>query len=155
MNLSVLELKVSPVTLAVLLAVAMWWLARSGPPSLPRGSATLTLAAVLAALALLIGGRAVLDFRRARTSVNPFRPGNCSALVAEGIFRYSRNPMYLALLLALIAWALYLGNVWALLLVLVFPLWMNRFQIRPEERALHRAFGDAFDAYRRRVRRWL
>jgi protein-S-isoprenylcysteine O-methyltransferase Ste14 len=153
--MSWLELKVSPVTLALLLAIAMWWLARQTAPSLPQGPLVLTLAALLAALALLLGGAAVLHFRKARTTVNPFRPQQISALVADGVFRWSRNPMYLALLLALLAWALYLADLWAMLLVLVFPLWMNRFQIRPEERALREAFGDEFDAYCRRVRRWI
>lgn len=153
--MSWLELKISPVTLAGLLVIAMWWLARQAAPSLPQGPLTLALAMALATLALLIGGAAVLHFRKARTTVNPFRPGKSSALVADGVFRYSRNPMYLALLLALLAWALYLASLWALLLVVVFPLWMNRFQIVPEERALRQAFGDEFDAYCRRVRRWI
>jgi len=73
-----------------------------------------------------------------------------------GLYRISRNPMYLGFLLLLVAWGIYLANVPALLLMpVIFIVYMNRFQIIPEEKALDQAYGDVFLAYRRKVRRWL
>jgi protein-S-isoprenylcysteine O-methyltransferase Ste14 len=75
--------------------------------------------------------------------------------VARGIYNYTRNPMYLGMLLVLLALALYRASPWALAGPLLFIVWMNRFQIVPEERALAAKFGASFEAYRQRVRRWL
>lgn len=72
-----------------------------------------------------------------------------------GIYRYSRNPMYVGLAAMLSAWAIYLRSPVALSGVAVFILYMNRFQITPEERALESLFAEEFVAYRARVRRWL
>lgn len=145
--------------LAVGLALLMAWLAGIVPvpgPG-PAGVPSLRMAAALAlgSAGLGVGIAGVLAFRRARTTVNPWRPERASALVDTGIYRHTRNPMYLGLLLGLLGWAVYLGSLLALLLALAFVPWMNRFQIGPEERALERIFGDDFAAYRRRVRRWL
>ena len=73
-------------------------------------------------------------------------------LVDSGVYRFTRNPMYLALLFGLAGWALFLGNVYSLTLNVVFVAYMNRFQIRPEEQALESVFGEAFIDYRSRVR---
>ncbi|MBG6289848.1 isoprenylcysteine carboxylmethyltransferase family protein [Pseudomonas nitroreducens] len=97
----------------------------------------------------------VLSFRLARTAVNPLRPETASALVSSGIYGHTRNPMYLGFAIALVAWAFYLASPVALLGVVGFVLYMNRFQIGPEEQALASLFGEAFAAYRTRVRRWL
>ncbi|MCY1553776.1 Phospholipid methyltransferase [compost metagenome] len=97
----------------------------------------------------------VASFRRAKTTVNPTTPGAASALVDSGIYRYSRNPMYLGLLLVLAGWGLWLAHALALLGLPAFVVYMNRFQIAPEERALTAVFGDAFAAYRQKVRRWI
>jgi protein-S-isoprenylcysteine O-methyltransferase Ste14 len=94
-------------------------------------------------------------FRRARTTVNPLQPDRASALVSAGIYRYTRNPMYLALAMALLAWGLWLGHAVAPCGVAIFVAWMNRYQIAPEERALAGLFGAEFERYRREVRRWL
>jgi len=94
-------------------------------------------------------------FLRARTTINPLDPGKASALVASGIYRFTRNPMYLGMATLLLAWAVYLSNVAALAGLALFVAYINHFQIEPEERALRARFGEAFDAYCRRVRRWL
>jgi len=82
-------------------------------------------------------------------------PETASRLVDSGIFRFSRNPMYLALLMALGAWGIFLGNLWGLLLIAGFVFYMNQFQIKPEERALETTFGPAYINYKSKVRRWL
>ncbi|MCP9758538.1 isoprenylcysteine carboxylmethyltransferase family protein [Aquitalea sp. S1-19] len=149
-----LELKIPPPLLFLLLAGLMWLLSRATPDmrGIEAGFYPVAALALSGSLLLLAG---VAAFIRARTSVDPRKPDGASALVSSGIYRLSRNPMYLGDLLLLGAWAFYLGNALTLILLPVFVLYMNRFQIRPEERALGRHFGAAYHDYCRRVRRWL
>jgi len=82
-------------------------------------------------------------------------PESISSLVVTGIFKRTRNPMYLALMLALTGWGLYLANIFSLLVAVCFVLYMNRFQIQPEERTLEEIFGSEFNDYKKQVRRWI
>jgi protein-S-isoprenylcysteine O-methyltransferase Ste14 len=150
-----LELKLPPVAAFGIVAVLSWALARQvpGPSFTPAWRIWLALA--LLALAAFIGLSGVRAFRQARTTVSPLSPERASSLVATGIYRHTRNPMYLALTLSLLAWAVQLGSLWGLLAVAVLPAWLTRFQIIPEERALAARFGAEFEAYCRRVRRWI
>jgi protein-S-isoprenylcysteine O-methyltransferase Ste14 len=113
------------------------------------------LAGTIFVLALAIGLSAVFGFHRAKTTVNPLAPEKASALVVRGIYRWTRNPMYLAMLLVLIAWACVVSNLAALAILPLFVAYLNRFQIVPEERALQARFGSEFEQYKRTVRRWL
>lgn len=124
----------------------------------PRLEATPTLqaAAILAAVAgICFDIAGISSFHRARTTVNPLRPERATSLVTSGVYRITRNPMYVGMLFILVSWALFLSSLWALLGPVAFILYMNRFQIRPEEQALARIFGDGFTAYTNKVRRWL
>jgi protein-S-isoprenylcysteine O-methyltransferase Ste14 len=133
----------------------MWAVAKL-PPTLevPKSVRALT-AVVLVALGVAVSMGGILSFRRARTTVNPLKPETTSALVESGIYAFTRNPMYLGMLLALLGWAVYLSSSWALLGPMLFVLYITRFQIIPEERALHGLFGAPFSTYKQRVRRWL
>lgn len=153
--LSALELKMSPVMLSVALALLMWQLARLTPGFAMAPYLRLTALLALSGAGAAIAFAGIWSFHRARTTVNPWRPHASSALVVSGIYRRTRNPMYLGLLLGLLGWGLYLANLFTLLLACVFVPYMNRFQIRPEERALEQAFGQEFLNYRQLVRRWL
>ena len=113
------------------------------------------IVAVLFGIGVAIGVIAWVHFLRARTTVNPLDPGKATALVASGVFRFTRNPMYLGMATLLLAWAVYLSNVAALAGLALFVAYINRFQIEPEERALRARFGEEFEAYCRRVRRWI
>lgn len=95
------------------------------------------------------------SFRRALTTGSPTSPEDSTSLVSTGVYAITRNPIYLGMLLVLIAGALCLTSLWALLAPLSFALYITRFQIIPEERALETLFGLAFADYKRRVRRWL
>jgi protein-S-isoprenylcysteine O-methyltransferase Ste14 len=97
----------------------------------------------------------VVAFRRARTTLNPIKASSASALVRSGVFRFTRNPMYLGLLLQLFAWTVFLSNPMTLLFLPVYVLYINRFQIIPEERVLTSLFGTEYSAYKKSVRRWL
>jgi protein-S-isoprenylcysteine O-methyltransferase Ste14 len=105
------------------------------------------------------GGRkrqtGIVSFRRAKTTVNPMKPSSSSSLVISGIYKYTRNPMYLGFVLVLLGWAAFLSNLAALALVPAFVLYLNYFQIMPEEHVLASLFPDAYPAYRARVRRWI
>ena len=102
-----------------------------------------------------IGVASVLQFLLAKTTLNPFQLETASQLVTGGIYRLSRNPMYLSLVFILLAWMVYLGSLSALFGVGLFIWYITKFQIKPEEEGLKHLFGDAFTAYCQRTRRWL
>ena len=153
--MSALELKVPPVAVVLTFAGFMWLVARAFPALAFAFAGRVVLSAILAGVGVAVALVGVVAFRRASTTVNPTRPETASALVTSGIYRLSRNPMYLGLLLVLTGWAVALAHPVALLFLPAFMAYMNRFQIGPEERALQAEFGPAFDAYARSVRRWL
>ena len=150
-----LELKIPPPVVAVLVGIAMWFVSRAGPAVelslLVRGIVSLVIA-LAGGITALAGD---LAFTRAGTTVNPFRPQNTSSLVTSGIYRFTRNPMYLGLLAILVGWAAFLCSAFALLGPVAFVAYITRFQIVVEERALLAKFGSAYSAYLARVRRWL
>ena len=149
-----LELKLPPVALGAITA-ALMWIASSVSPAFdikfPANSVSSASLALTGALTCLAG---VISFRRAKTTVNPMKPDAASSLVVSGIYRYTRNPMYAGFLLILLGWAAFLSNVLALIVVPAFVLYMNRFQILPEERVLTALFADEYTEYLARVRRW-
>jgi protein-S-isoprenylcysteine O-methyltransferase Ste14 len=151
----VLELKVPPVAVVLAAAALMWFVAWAVPAFgflLPARDWVAMSFALVGAVTSALG---VVSFRRAGTTVNPMKPDSSSSLVASGIYRLTRNPMYLGFLLVLLGWAIFLSSVLAFLFLPAFILYMNRFQIEPEERALAALFGQAFAAYKARARRWL
>jgi protein-S-isoprenylcysteine O-methyltransferase Ste14 len=151
----VFELKVPPLALGFLMA-ALMWLATWAIPTFGFIFHARTVFSVSMAVAgAVISGLAVASFRRAKTTVNPLNPDSSSSLVVSGIYRFSRNPMYLGFLFGLLGWAIFLSNPLAFFLLPAFIAFMNRFQIEPEEKALAVLFGEQFAAYKSRVRRWL
>ena len=150
-----LEAKIPPPVIAVLMAGVMWGVSSVAPllemPASLRRAAALAIA--LSGGAVMLAG--VISFRRAKTTVNPTRPEKTTSLVCSGIYRVTRNPMYLGLLFVLVAWAVFLSSGWALLGPLAFLLYIDRFQIAAEERALSALFGPTYAAYKSQVRRWL
>jgi protein-S-isoprenylcysteine O-methyltransferase Ste14 len=151
----ILELKIPPAVL-VAFTGALMWLASAATTAtafvIPGRSLG---AAVMMITGVIISGLGVASFRRARTTVNPMKPGSASVLVDWGIYRLTRNPMYLGFLVVLLGWAIFLSNIFAFLLLPAFIFYMKRFQIEPEEKALTATFGQAFVSYKTRVRQWL
>lgn len=133
------------------------WLAAHAVPGLGFAlplRRVLVLAPVLAGIATAVAG--IVAIRRAKTTGNPRQPATASALVTTGVYRFTRNPMYLGQFLVMLGWSLWLANGAALLLLLpAFVAYLTRFQIMVEERALTANFGSAYVAYLARVRRWL
>lgn len=132
------------------------WAGSVFAPSLNAAfSARVTATLLVLCIGVFFSLAGALSFRKAKTTVNPLKPETASALVSSGIYRYSRNPMYVGFALFLTAWACYLASPLSLLGVLGFVLYMNKFQIAPEERALTTLFKADFLAYQAKVRRWL
>jgi len=150
-----LELKIPPVIVGIAFATAIWLVSLVFPSTNYYIPASQTLALFLVFAGAVVALSGVVSFTRARTTVNPMEPEAATSLVVSGVYRITRNPMYLGLLLVLLGWTVFLGNPVALLLLPGFVLYMNRFQIIPEERALSAQFGDAFSDYVQRVRRWV
>lgn len=150
-----LELKVPPLVLVILTALLM----RLAATALPKANFDfpfrLSIASAVSIAGFLICVLGALQFKRARTTLNPIKPQSASSLLTSGIFRHTRNPIYLGFLLILVALALSIANAAALAALPAFVLYMNRFQIEPEERALSRLFGDDFKAYCLEARRWI
>ena len=146
---------IPPPVVAAIIGALMWAANRF----LPWGSFTFAFrepaALLLLATGLLLMLAAVAQFITARTTINPMRPSRASRLITTGVFALSRNPIYLADLLLLAAFAVWLGNAFNAALLVLFVWYINRYQIVPEERALSGLFGAEYEAYCARVRRWL
>jgi len=151
-----LELKVPPLVVVLLMGLLMWlvsWFMPAGRSLVLQ--ARQLVSANVAAMGVIVCSLGVVRFRRTKTTVNPMKPGSASSLVVSGIYQFTRNPMYLGMLLVLTGWAIFLSNALSFLFLPAYVFHMNRFQIRPEERALASKFGQDFANYRSKVRRWL
>ena len=150
-----LEAKVPAPIVAALVGAAMKLYAmRSGVPIDPT-PLRMVVGLAFAQASGLLALAAFVTLRRARTTINPLDPARATRLVTGGVFRLSRNPIYLSLLWLLLAYAIRLDSTAVWLGPVLFFLYVSRFQILPEERALQAKFGEAYAAYRRRTRRWL
>jgi protein-S-isoprenylcysteine O-methyltransferase Ste14 len=153
--MSTLELKVPPPVVTLVLGFLMWWTPPAAVLVQMPFAARVIGAIVLVCVGQGIGFAGVIAFRHAKTTVNPVKASLASALVVRGVYRYTRNPMYLGFSMTLLAWAVFLANPLAVLWLAVFVLYITRFQIIPEERVLASLFGAEYEAYKRRVRRWV
>jgi len=150
-----LELKVPPVAVFLLVILLMYGLTVLVPSlniSVPF------VEVVVGGLTLLsgyMGIAGVYEFHKVKTTVNPVKPDTASSVVRTGVFSFSRNPMYMALLLLIIAIGLWWQHLSVVLCSVVFVSYMNRFQIKPEERVLERLFGEEYVDYKNHVRRWI
>lgn len=150
-----MELKLPPPLVALLLCALMWSIDFLVPVGRVQAEGQAVIALALVCVGIGFSLSAMLVFREARTTVDPRDPGKATQLVASGVYRLSRNPMYLGMLCTMTAWAVYLGSPWGLPLLPIYVWYITRFQILPEEVALHRLFGASYVAYCARVRRWI
>src|SRR5690242_4524448 len=151
--MSALELKVPPPIVALVMALLMWLTpAVAGLVQIPNPARVLC-AVVLVCVGQGISIAGMVAFRRAKTTVNPVKASLASSLVIRSVSRYTRNPMYVGLLLT--PWAVFLANPLAVLWVVVYVLYITRFQIIPEERVLASLFGAEYEAHKGRIRRWI
>ena len=106
-------------------------------------------------LGLFVFISAVRSFRKQKTTVNPLAPKQASSLVVSGIFEYSRNPMYLGMLIVLLSISFKFNLAGGIVISLFFYLFITRFQIFPEEEAMNELFGDEFIEYSNKTKRWI
>jgi protein-S-isoprenylcysteine O-methyltransferase Ste14 len=150
-----LALKVPPPVQALVCGILMWVIDRQLPGGQLESAIQLPMAILFAVSAVVLVVFSMLAFRRASTTVDPFHPEEASQLVVDGFFGYSRNPMYVSLLLVLIGWAIWLGNVYNVAVLVLFVTYITFFQIIPEEEAMRSLFGETYEHYCSRVRRWI
>lgn len=150
-----LELKIPPPVIAALVAIAMWGISLITPLLEIFAPYRLPVAIAIALAGIAFNVAGIISFREVQTTINPMKPESASSLVSSGIYRITRNPMYVGFLCLLVAWAAFLASPWTSLGPLAFFLYISRFQIAPEEIALSRLFGTDYTSYKTMVRRWL
>ena len=150
-----MKLTLPPGIQGPIFAAMSWVLAKRFPEFSFEWDAMRYVAAGFAAAGLLIIATAISQFTNAKTTINPMTPDNAEKLVVKGLYRFTRNPMYLGVLFLLLAWAAFLQNVVSFAPAALFIVFMTLFQIKPEEKALRKKFGADYDEYCRRVRRWI
>lgn len=106
-------------------------------------------------IGILILLNPVLKFKKSKTTINPIKFKKVNKLVTSGIYKYSRNPMYLGLLIIVISSSIFYLNIYSILTPLFFYLWINRFQIKREEVFLTKKFGEDYLSYKKKTRRWI
>ena len=150
-----LALKIPPPVQALICGVLMWVVDEKLPGGEFEFAFQLPFAILVAVSGIALVVVSMLAFRRVSTTVDPFHPEETSNLVVGGVFRFSRNPMYISLLLVLIGWAIWLGSVLNIAVLALFITYITVFQIKPEEDVLRSLFGESYHDYCSKVRRWI
>lgn len=150
-----LRTRIPPPIVGALIAVLMRAVADVPPTWTISTQVARAVAIVLVVIAVTVDVSALVAFGRASTTANPFRPERATRMVTGGVYRFTRNPMYLGMALLLCAWAIRHPSLWAFLGPFAFVAYITHFQIKPEEVALAAKFGDEYVAYTHRVRRWI
>lgn len=153
--MNVLENKIPPPLVGLFIALGMWGISTITPVILLTSTIKISLVVAFMAIGAFFDLAGVISFRMAKTTVNPLKPNTASSLVTSGIYQVTRNPMYVGFVAFLLAWASFLGSVWGLILIPLYILYIQRFQIVPEERALTALFKEEFIQYKAKVRPWL
>ncbi len=151
-----MKIKIPPPLVALIIMFPMWWLGPFFQWAHFEIAYTEWVALLIAGSAISISMAGFIAFRNNQTTVNPLAPETASTLVVESVYGFTRNPMYLGLLLLILSWGLFLSNWFIMVLPpVIFVIYMNFFQIRYEEEALEILFGEGYENYKRKVRRWL
>ena len=150
-----LATKIPPPALFVLFFGGMWLMDQHTVSVELYPNARLSVASVLLTIGLYFSYSSIYLFIKAKTTINPTRPQNSVVLVTDGLYRYSRNPMYLALFIDLLAWGVFLANIYSLIFAILFVPLMNILQIIPEEKAMELNFREHYTTYKTKVNRWL
>ena len=148
-----LELKIPPVLLVMLTMLFMFFSSKVELFSVDAGTYGMVVSVMFLVAGAVFSILGVVEFRRARTTV--IKPGKSSSLVDSGVYRVTRNPMYVGFFIILLAFAFLLSNLLSLVISFCFIPYMSYFQISPEEKALSALFGEEFEKYKSKVPRWL
>lgn len=150
-----LSLKIPPLALGASTLLLIWLFDRFLPLHYPTSIYRNILASVVSGVGFVVALAGFVAFRRIKTTVDPRYPEKAGRLVVTGIYKYSRNPMYLGMLLAIIGYVIFLGSIPGLFICIFFVLFINRYQIQPEEMVLQDKFGEDYLDYTQKVRRWI
>ncbi|MDB2705302.1 isoprenylcysteine carboxylmethyltransferase family protein [Pseudomonadota bacterium] len=149
-----LKLKIPPPVYMLFMAGMMWLLDRYLPINEFISKPWDRLGFGIILLAIVTDGLSLLHFFRVRTSINPLYPEKANSLVTTGLYQWTRNPMYLGLLLVLLGWAIVLGSASPFIVLPIFTVVLTIQQIIPEEIVLEHKFGKSYRDYKQTVRRW-
>ena len=149
-----LELKIIPVYVFLICSALLWIISLLLPTFNYSfaGMLPVVIVFLLCGFSLILSGFS--KFQHVHTSASPSQPESASALVTTGIYRFTRNPMYLGGALILTAQAFFVSNGLAFIGIPIFALYLNQFQIKPEERILLSKFGQSYLDYTQKTRRW-
>lgn len=150
-----MNLLVPPPLVALICVVSMWYLSIQFPAAGFDFPLRVPLALVVCVVGAGLDFSALRLFLKNKTTISPVAPQKSEALVTDGIYRFTRNPMYLGMSLLITAIGLWLGTAFVVAAIVVFVLYITRYQIIPEEEILMSKFGRAYADYCARVRRWI
>lgn len=150
-----MKLKIPPPVYALIFLFVMWFGAERLPLIQWRSPIFPVLSIIFLTLGIILDASSVFRFIVNRTTINPVKPQNSKKLITNGLYAYTRNPMYLGLLMILAGYACYLSSLIAFLLLPVFMWVLTIMQIKPEEKILEKLFKDEYLQYKKKVRRWL
>ncbi|MGL1903617.1 MAG: isoprenylcysteine carboxylmethyltransferase family protein [Fibrobacterales bacterium] len=145
-----------PPPLVMTLFGALQWGVTPTPFLFPSSSSLFWVCiGLLLFLSAVFGLGGVIQFIRAKTTVNPLKPETTSSLVTSGLYALTRNPMYVSFLFLLCTLGMFLYSLLAIIPIVGFILYLNRFQIIPEESYLKKLYGETFSDYCKTTPRWL
>jgi len=150
-----LKLKIPPPLQVLVCVVAMWALSCYFPFAPHLLPYNYFIAAIFAVAGTVFIAPAVRQFLKVQTTMHPMHPQESTVLVTDGIYKISRNPMYVGLWLILNAVAFFLNALTPFVVIIFFLLYIENFQVKPEEEALNQLFGERYEEYKKKVRRWL
>ena len=150
-----MKLLIPPPFQALFFSIIMWLISRQFLNANFSLNGINIFAFVFLIIAVMLLILSINKFRQVGTTISPLKPNKTSSLINSGIYRYTRNPMYLGLLLMLFSIALFLKNFISFLIIPLFMLFITKNQILPEEEALEKIFGGEYKNYKKKVRRWI
>ena len=145
--------KIPPPIVTLTFILLSFWLANYLPKLVFNYQGLLSLIMTLIGLTIIVIG--VKTFHKSDTTVNPLNPSEASHLVTHGVFSYTRNPMYLGMVIILLGVSIYNGVYIGIIILPCFIFYITEFQIKPEEEAMEEIFPGDYTDYLKRVRRWL
>ncbi|MBS8262154.1 isoprenylcysteine carboxylmethyltransferase family protein [Roseibium polysiphoniae] len=153
--MSWLKTRIPPPVWLLASGFLIWLVARQLPGQNLHFEGQMLLSVLLGAAGIAVELTSVGAFLKRKTTVNPLSPNKAKVFINQGLYRYSRNPMYLGMSLLLLAWIMFLGAILGLIFLAGFMFVLTELQIKPEEEALEAKFGEAYRTYRKKVRRWI
>jgi len=148
-----LELKIPPLLVAFIFSFLIWVMPFQ--VKIDNTMALYIVSIILFSIGSIVSILGVWEFRKQKTTVNPMSPQESNSLVIKGIYIFTRNPMYLGFLLWLLSFGVFLRSPISLIAIILFVIYINIFQIIPEENILEEKFGKEYLKYKENVRRWL